>query len=226
MWARPISTIMTTVLHMHCRMASSTVTAFEPFDISKVPVNLILAGKRGQDVDLLKYAYEFEHHTNRGVAPPLTPALLSDEVKLLSGPVAEEAQPPITLEVTSAKRVSEAEVEMAGSTSEGAAIEVFVDKKPMSKTTVDISGGQWSARCSFAPSQPPKALYGGYGKVEGQVIVMVLARLNKKALGKLILIDQKAKIHASEQAEKMPEGAEPSRNLIQRGQNPRNTSLI
>jgi Asp-tRNA(Asn)/Glu-tRNA(Gln) amidotransferase A subunit family amidase len=45
-----------------------------------MPVNLTFAGKVGSDGDLLSWAYEFEQKSRRRVAPPLTPALLSDQI--------------------------------------------------------------------------------------------------------------------------------------------------
>lgn len=49
---------------------------------SRMPVNLTFAGKHGDDVKLLKYAYAFEKQTGHRIEPPVTPAVDSDRIDL------------------------------------------------------------------------------------------------------------------------------------------------
>ncbi|KXT18744.1 hypothetical protein AC579_2677 [Pseudocercospora musae] len=158
---------------------------------SSMPVNLTFAGKHGQDVDLLRYAYAFEQQTKRRIAPSVTPALESDGVALKTMPHSVLADEELSLEIASAKRVGETEVEVTGSVSSGAMVEVFVDGKILLESDVTVSGGQWSAKSTFIPFEPPKALYGGVGKVVSHVVIVVLARDGGRATGKLIFVNQK-----------------------------------
>ncbi|EME79212.1 uncharacterized protein MYCFIDRAFT_79670 [Pseudocercospora fijiensis CIRAD86] len=100
----------------------------------------------------------------------------------------------LALKVASAERVEDNEVEVTGSDSSGATIEVSVDGKVLPSSAVTVSDGQWSAKSAFISFEPPKALYGGVGKVVGNVMIVVLARAGRRAIGKLVLVNQKASL--------------------------------
>ncbi|KAF7195262.1 Glutamyl-tRNA(Gln) amidotransferase subunit A [Pseudocercospora fuligena] len=180
------------IRHMGVPTVSVTMGILEH---AKMPVNLTFAGKHGQDVDLLRYAYDFEQQSKRRITPPVTPALESDRIALKTVPQPGSADEELSLEIASAQRVGETEIEVTGSVSNGATIEVFVDGKMLPNSDVTVSDGQWSAKSAFVPFEPPKALYGGVGKVVGNVVIVVLARDGGTAIGKLIFVGQKASIN-------------------------------
>lgn len=147
-------------------LLSETSLTFVPFT----------PGKHGADVELLKYAYDFEQRTQRRVEPPVTPALESDYVDAKKG---DTAGKPPTLEVRSAERVSEEEVMITG-TVNGPSCEVIlearIDGKTVPASQIEVKEGLWSLRAQFIPYIPAKAIYGGYGEVVGNVLVVLLAR--------------------------------------------------
>jgi Asp-tRNA(Asn)/Glu-tRNA(Gln) amidotransferase A subunit family amidase len=67
------------IRHMGVPTVSVTMGLMEQ---SRMPVNLTFAGKHGQDSELLRYAYAFEQQSKRRVAPPVTPPLDSDIIKV------------------------------------------------------------------------------------------------------------------------------------------------
>ncbi|KXT07620.1 hypothetical protein AC578_10146 [Pseudocercospora eumusae] len=97
----------------------------------------------------------------------------------------------LIIEIASAKRVGETEVEVKGSVSNGATIEVLVDGKILPETDFIVSDGQWSAKSAFIPFEPPKAPYGGVGKVVGNVVIVVLARDGGKAIDSIFIRDRR-----------------------------------
>lgn len=156
-----------------------------------ISVNLTFAGKHGGDVELLKYAYDFEQRTKRRIEPPVTPALKLDHTPVKSR---ETKGPAPTLEVQSAQRVSKDEVELTGVVSalslSDVVLEARVDGQLVSPSQIVVTGGQWSIKAQFTPYAPAKATYGGYGEVVGNVVVVLLARCAARVVGKLVLISQ------------------------------------
>lgn len=166
--------------------------------LTLLAVNLTFAGRHGSDVELLKYAYDFEQRTKRRIEPPVTPALKSNFVPTKYERTAEQS---LTLEVDFAGRVSNNEVRLEGSvgttSSSNIELEVRVDGKIVPAGQIEIEEGRWSVKTQFTPFSPPKATYGGYGEVVGNVVVVVLARCSGQVTGKLVLIDQTADIGKS-----------------------------
>ena len=165
---------------------------------SKMPVNLTFAGKHGQDVDLLGYAYEFEQHASRRTAPPVTPPLETDEIKPRKIGNLSRASPSLDIEIISAERVEEAAVEVKGQIkgfpNENVTLEAFIDGKAVSGFMINSEAGSWTLRATYKPFEPPKPLYGGVGQVVGNVFVVILARATNSVKGKTVLIDQRAMI--------------------------------
>lgn len=167
---------------------------------SKMPVNLTFAGKHGQDCELLKYAYDFEQHTRRRVAPPVTPALKSDKIEVRKG-VSEHSgdrDSPLDIEVKSAEKVGEREIKVRGKVSGGSeenvSMEAYIDGRQLNASHIKLKDGEWTIEAPFTAFQPPIPLYGGVGKVVNNVVVMILARKNNRVAGQLVLIDQNSSI--------------------------------
>lgn len=155
-------------------------------------VNLTFAGKHGSDVDLLRYAYDFEQRTKRRIEPPVTPALESQHV---AANKCDRAGNAPSLEVHTAERVSEDEVRLTGSVNATEVkLEIRIDGKAVPTSQIEVKQGAWSLRAHFAPFVPAKAIYGGYGEVVGNVVVVVLAKSAGQVAGKLILISQTGNI--------------------------------
>ncbi|EME43941.1 hypothetical protein DOTSEDRAFT_171871 [Dothistroma septosporum NZE10] len=166
---------------------------------SKMPLNLTFAGKHGQDSDLLKYAYSFEQHTKRRVAPPVTPALESDVLSETTQGMPPSILPSSSrfeLRVASANRVTPNEVEVHGSiegpSNESIKLEAYVDGKAVQPSAVQVEGNEWSFRSGYTHYLPVQPLYGGIGQVVNNVLVVVLARAVSQVAGRLVLIDQHA----------------------------------
>ena len=162
-------------------------------DDKKMPVNLTFAGKHGQDSDLLRYAYAFEQQTKRRVAPPLTPALKSDDIAL------DEKKEPITDRAVSPKVTlmsykvpgEKIKVELSAV---GSSLEAWVNGKPMSGMLKKQDNSTfWTLEADFVPFEPPKPPYGGYGEHVGKVMVTLLVRGYSGIVGgKMLLIDPEA----------------------------------
>ncbi|MCJ1396720.1 hypothetical protein MMC18_009612 [Xylographa bjoerkii] len=165
---------------------------------SRMPVNLTFAGKHGQDADLLRYAYDFEQHGRRRIAPPVTPALATDEINPSKDHKPGRGVSTLNLEITSAGRVGATAVEVKGqvhgSADESVVLEAYVDGTAVPAPTIHMEDGQWTLRAPFKPFEPPTPPCGGVGQVVGNVLVVVLARAADRVVGKTVLIDQKAAI--------------------------------
>ncbi|KAI5365987.1 putative amidase signature domain-containing protein [Septoria linicola] len=162
----------------------------------QMPVNLTFAGKHGQDVDLLRYAHDFEQHTKRRRAPAVTPALPSDVVELKEDQPPVEESASLNLAVLSAHRVSADCIEVKGTIGPASdvSIHITIDGQPVHEQDIKLEAGRWSVKSNFTPFEPPKSLYGGVGKVVGNVMVVILAKSGRSTIGKIILIDQKGEI--------------------------------
>ena len=165
---------------------------------SSMPVNLTFAGKHGQDADLLQYAYDFEQYGNRRIAPPVTPALATDEIKPSKDDESGRGVSTLSLEITSAERVGETAVQVQGqikgSSDESVVLEAYVDGSAVPGSTIQMQNSKWTLGATFKPFEPPTPPYGGVGQVVGKVLVVVLARAANSVVGKMVLIDQKAAI--------------------------------
>ncbi|KJX93750.1 amidase like protein [Zymoseptoria brevis] len=177
------------IRHMGVPTVSVTMGLMES---TKMPVNLTFAGRNGSDVELLGYAYEYERRTKRRVAPPVTPAL-GDDSSVRSAVDGLHGVGELDLHVNAAERVGEDEVRVSGTvqSSGNVELEVFVDGKAVPASQIGIADGYWSFQAKFIPFEPPTPLYGGVGEVVGNVVVVVLARSAGRALGKLVMLDQK-----------------------------------
>lgn len=173
-----------------CHCAADMDTTSAETSLMSVSVNLTFAGKHGSDIELLSYAYDFEQRTKRRIEPPLTPALESNRIPVRSG---ETGHAP-TLEVRSAERIGKDEVELTGVMSPSSLskfeLEARVDGQVVPRSQIVLTEGTWSLRARFTPYTPVKATYGGYGKVVGNVVVVLVARSPGRAAGKLVLISQ------------------------------------
>jgi Asp-tRNA(Asn)/Glu-tRNA(Gln) amidotransferase A subunit family amidase len=177
------------IRHMGVPTVSVTMGLMET---TKMPVNLVFAGKHGDDVQLLKYAFDFEQRTKRRFAPPVTPALEDGVISMPPG-IGKGGSEELGLHVETASRVGKSEVHLRGTVkpSEDVKLEVYVDGKVVPSSNIEVAAGKWSAQAQFVPFMPPKPLYGGVGKVVGNVVVVVLARSAAgRVVGKLVLIDQ------------------------------------
>lgn len=183
------------IRHMGVPTVSVTM-GFMP--TSQMPVNLTFAGKHGQDVELFRYAREFEQSKERRRAPPVTPALGSDEINIRDGVQKEGVKPASSLDLTvsTAGRVSENEVQVTGTIrpDSGITLEVTIDGKAVPSQNIKLDGENWSVRTTFNPFEPRTPLYGGVGKVVNNVLITILAKSGKAASGKLVFIEQKAQI--------------------------------
>lgn len=162
---------------------------------SRMPVNLTFAGKHGQDTQLLGFAYAYEQSTHRRVAPPVTPALVSDSIALgeaAASPVSRGSG--ISIDIKKAANVGENKISVSGVVEgikpDDLTLEVQVDGKPISLDKIKVDKLTWSFESSYMPYEPSKPLYGGVGEVVGNVVVVILARAPGSVGGKMILIDQ------------------------------------
>lgn len=181
----------------HMGVPTVSVTMGTMSKSGNMPVNLTFAGKHGQDVALLKYAYDFERQTRRRTSPPVTPALESDEISLRSDLHSRNSTSEhVLLEVSSAERVSETEIKVTGhvKASSPVTLQVTIDGKVVPSQNVEVQGDRWSVQAQFTRFQPPKAIYGGIGRVVDKVMVVVLAKSGGEVSGKLLLIPQKGAV--------------------------------
>ncbi|GIZ43194.1 hypothetical protein CKM354_000643200 [Cercospora kikuchii] len=187
------------IRHMGVPTVSVTM-GFMP--TSQMPVNLTFAGKHGQDVDLFRYAREFEQSKERRRAPPVTPALGSDEIRIVDGVQKDDVKAASSLDLTvsTAARVSENEVQVTGTIrpAAGVSLEVTIDGKAVPTENIKLDRENWSFKTTFNPFEPRTPLYGGVGKVVNNVVIIILAKsgsgTGKAASGKLVFIEQKAQI--------------------------------
>lgn len=157
---------------------------------TKMPVNLTFVGKHGSDVEILKYTYDFEQRTKRRIEPPVTPALKLDKVHAEKREISGETP---TIEVNSAERVSVNEVELTGlvnGSSSETQLEVRINGQSIPSSQIEVTEGRWSFKAKFKHFVPPQALYGGYGEVVGNVVIVLLARCSGQVAGKLVLVSQ------------------------------------
>ena len=163
---------------------------------SEMPVGLTFAGKHGSDAELLKYAYAFEKHTGRREEPPVTPALPSDNLDLRKNgrPRSTQNEGALRFRDVSATRNGENKVRVEGSIEaaapESIKLEVFVDGRAVAPNEITLTGRNWSVDSEFSPFEPPKPMYGGVGEVVGNVNIVILARSDGHAIGKLVMIPQ------------------------------------
>lgn len=156
------------------------------------------ARKHGQDIDLLRYAYDFEQQTRRRRSPPVTPALESDEISLQSDlQFRNSTSGAVLLDASSAARVSENEIKVSGQVQASSAVtlEVTTDGKVVPSQDVEVQGDSWTMQAEFARFEAPKATYGGIGRVADRVMVTVLAKSAREVSGKLLLMPQKGAVH-------------------------------
>lgn len=70
-------------------------------------------------------------------------------------------------------------------------LEARVDGHAVPMSHIKIEEGRWTIDAHFAPYEPKKATYGGYGEVVDKVVVVLLARcVGHAPVGKLVLIGQ------------------------------------
>ena len=174
---------------------------------SRMPVNLTFAGKCGQDIELLKYAYEFEQHTMRRFEPPVTPALDADT--LPTSHVVNPQQLPgtsfLSLVIDSAKKTGTFRVQITGriqSYSIGnVQLEAFVDGQPVPGVSISRFDERWSFITEYTPFEPAKPVYGGFGQLVGTVNLIVLARSHGIVAGRVVTIDQNAPVETQQSTE-------------------------
>lgn len=166
---------------------------------SRMPLNLTFAGKHGQDSELLKYAYDFEQHAKKRIAPPVTPALESDQIVDEPRDMPPSDRPGSSrfeLRVASARRVSPNEIEVRGSiegpSSESIKLEAYVDGKAVQAPAIKVDGNSWSFKDVYTHYLPVIPLYGGVGQVVNHALVVILARAASQVAGQLVLVDQNA----------------------------------
>ena len=164
---------------------------------SRMPVNLTFAGKHGQDSELLRYAFAFEKQSQRRTAAPVTPPLKTDFIDSSSNAGSQSSQERRELEIvdTHAQKVSANEIRLSALLTpippQGTHIYSYVNGKHMSQVSISDTNLGWSVTFSaylddFKPQQPP---YGGFGEAVGKTVVIVLARCQDCATGKLIIVE-------------------------------------
>jgi Asp-tRNA(Asn)/Glu-tRNA(Gln) amidotransferase A subunit family amidase len=164
---------------------------------SQMPVNLTLAGKHGQDSNLLRYAYAYEQRSKKRQAPPLTPALPSDTINLMESVVpSTAATSKIVLSDISASAVNNTRLRVTGTveTDQPVIIEAFVGRTDhgLADQAAAVAGvrGQWEVEVPFEPLDLPKPICGGYGDGVRHVVVILKASAGGHSAGKLLLVDQ------------------------------------
>ncbi|KAK8213568.1 hypothetical protein M8818_002870 [Zalaria obscura] len=172
---------------------------------SRMPINLTFVGKSGQDTDLMRYAYAFEQKTRRRVPPPLTPALEAEDSHskdLDTGETAGEGRGKGNVEtasiaITNAKTSPDGNKISVTGTLAGPAdperpnaeleVEVYIDGTKLHPLQVHREkehDGAWTAEGTYTPFSPPKPLYGGVGRVVGNVVVVALVRRSGRGRGR------------------------------------------
>lgn len=164
---------------------------------SQMPVNLTFIGKHGQDSDLLKYAFAFEHQSRRRVAPPVTPPIESDRIQLRGA--GTESRPSVfRMRNISAKKTNLNNIRIEGTfevaPSWSTTIEAYVDGQRVSDAAFSLSGGQWSFDAEFVRYPVPEPPYGGVGQVVGYINIIVLAHSGDRTIGELVQIPQDAEV--------------------------------
>lgn len=162
---------------------------------AKMPVNITFAGKHGQDLELLKYAYAFEQQTQHRVEPPRTPALDSDVVGRQEAAGRSSLSTPVPkIRVLSKQRLDGNRIRITGTMEDaghsGFKLEAFVDGRPVSEKHIHISDTDWNIETDSVPFKPTTPLYGGVGLVVGNFNVVLLARAGRSVAGKLVTIPQ------------------------------------
>lgn len=84
------------IRHLHAPTVSVTMGVMES---DEMLVNSTTCGRAVSDVDLLHYAYVHEQQSQRHIAPPLTPALVSESI-VLSTPKASLLPATTKIELT------------------------------------------------------------------------------------------------------------------------------
>jgi len=160
--------------------------------MSKMPVNLTFAGKHGQDVDLLRYAYAFEQQTNHRIEPPVTPVLGTDRVTVKAPSANTMSSSPTQIDLLSAEIAGQDLIRIMTTIEaddpQSIQVEVFVDGHEVPQDHISKTDDRWIIETKFAPYHRPQPLYGGLGLVVGNINVLILVRANGCATAQHIAI--------------------------------------
>jgi len=160
--------------------------------MSKMPVNLTFAGKHGQDIDLLRYAYAFEQQTKHRIEPPVTPVLGTDRVTAKSPGTNTMSSAPPEIDVLSAEIIGQDLIRIMTTIKAEdplpIQVEVFVDGREVPQEHISRTDDQWIIETKFAPYHRPQPLYGGLGLVIGNINVLVLVCTGGCATAKHVAI--------------------------------------
>lgn len=179
------------IRHLGVPTVSVTMGTME---VKKMPVNLTICGKAGSDADLLRYAYAYEQQSQRRTAPPLVPALPSDNIPLLSKMSSTLSDvPDIELKVTKCAKQADG-VLISGTISPASAqLSAFVDGVEVDEDFIKTSGnGEWEVRAPFVHfdiGRPAYADFEGGEILASKVMTVLLARMGKCSVrGELVLV--------------------------------------
>lgn len=168
-------------------------------DDTKMPVNLTLATKAYDDMNLLRYGYAYETATNHRLPPPLTPQLETDLIPLLTegtSSTGSSGESPMLIVDAQSKRLKTSTVYIhlsghiqvpSGSSFDLDFLRVYINGQQFHEILID--GNRWQMTTAYSQSARDEPWVKGMSLAATQTMVVILAGDKHRAVaGKLLLL--------------------------------------
>lgn len=159
---------------------------------SGMPVNLTFCGKAGSDAELLSYSYAYEQQSQRRIAPPLTPALDSDTVRVAASKSLNATNGVPSVDILSCEKRSFDDkhvVHVIGTVQPPSTLlRLYVDGQAVDDSLVSVQqDGKWELQAPYAPFAAPPANFGVDLLASKTMIVVLAGDVQSGVRGQLVL---------------------------------------